>query len=118
LRKMPFYLTQVSYTPESVASLVKNPRNRAEEIRPVIERLGGKLHGFWFAFGEYDVVLLAEFPSNANVAAVVLAAFGAGGLRGIKTTPLLSIEETMDALTKASNARYQSPTKTGIQVPA
>jgi uncharacterized protein with GYD domain len=115
---MPFYLCQVSYTPESVAALTKSPRNRAEEIRPSFERLGGKLHGFWFAFGEYDVVLLGEFPSNANVAAVVLAAFGAGGLRAIKTTPLLTTEETMDALTKASKVQYQPPSKNVVEVSA
>jgi uncharacterized protein with GYD domain len=62
---MPFYLAQVAYAPESIAALVKNPRNRAEELRPVFERLGGKLHGFWFCFGDYDVVsCLANSPAT------------------------------------------------------
>ena len=40
---MPLYMYQVSYTPEAVAALVREPQDRAEAVRPVIEALGGKL---------------------------------------------------------------------------
>ena len=38
-----------------------------------IEAVGGKLHGFWYAFGEYDAYNLWEAPDNVSMAAVAMA---------------------------------------------
>jgi uncharacterized protein with GYD domain len=43
-----------------------------------IESVGGKLHGFWYAFGEYDGYSLWEAPDNVAMAAVALAISGGG----------------------------------------
>ena len=43
-----------------------------------IESVGGKLHGFWYAFGDHDGYNLWEAPDNVSMAAVALA-IGAGG---------------------------------------
>src|SRR6187551_413753 len=51
---MALYLTRFSYTPETWARLTKNPVDRREAARKYIESVGGKLHGFWYAFGSYD----------------------------------------------------------------
>ena len=40
---MPLYMYQLSYTPEAVAALVREPQDRIEAVRPAIEALGGKL---------------------------------------------------------------------------
>lgn len=45
------YLLQITYTPEAWAALVNNPHARIEAIRPALEKLGGKMHHAWFAFG-------------------------------------------------------------------
>ena len=37
---MPLYMYQLSYTPEAVAALVREPQDRAEAVRPAIEALG------------------------------------------------------------------------------
>ena len=47
-----FYLTRFSYTPETWARLMKNPEDRRVAARKYIESVGGKLHGFWYAFGD------------------------------------------------------------------
>ena len=70
---MPFFLIQASYSVQATASMVKNPQDRAAAVRPMIERMGGKLHGFWLAFGEYDIVAIAEMPDNASAAAISMA---------------------------------------------
>jgi uncharacterized protein with GYD domain len=49
---MPLYLTRFSYTPETWARLVSNPEDRRQAAREYIESVGGKLHGFWYAFGK------------------------------------------------------------------
>ena len=48
---MPLYLTRFSYTPETWARLIQNPEDRRKAATAYIESVGGKLHGFWYAFG-------------------------------------------------------------------
>ena len=40
--RMASYLIQVSYTSQAWASLVKNPHDRTQVLKPVLEKLGGK----------------------------------------------------------------------------
>jgi uncharacterized protein with GYD domain len=106
---MALYLTRFSYTPETWARMMKNPEDRREAARKYIESVGGKLHGFWFAFGEYDAYNLWEAPDNVSMAAVAIAITGGGALSKLETTPLLTIEETLDALGRASQITYRPP---------
>jgi uncharacterized protein with GYD domain len=104
---MSSYLIQVSYTVESVASLIKNPQNRTETVRKSVKKLGGKLVGIWLSFGDSDVVVIVDMPDNASAAALALAVCGSGTAKSVKTTPLLSIDEGMAALKKAGNSGYK-----------
>jgi len=106
---MALYLTRFSYTPETWARLTKNPEDRREAAKKYIESVGGKLHGFWYAFGSYDGYNLWEAPDNVSLAAVVIAISGGGALSKCETTPLLTIEETIDALRKAQKVGYRAP---------
>jgi len=106
---MAFYLTRFSYTPETWARMMKKPEDRREAARTYIESVGGKLHGFWFAFGEYDAYNLWEAPDNVSMAAVAISIAGGGALSKFETTPLLTVEETMDALGRASEIGYRAP---------
>ena len=74
---MPLYLTRFSYTAETWARLIGNPEDRQKAAREYIESVGGKLHGFWYAFGEHDAYNLWEAPDNVSAAAVALAITGA-----------------------------------------
>jgi len=106
---MPYYLIQAAYTADAWASQVKRPQDRAEALRPSIEALGGKLQSFYLSFGEYDVVLIAEMPDNVSAAAVSIAAAAGGGVKGIKTTPLMTTQEGKEAMRKATQAGYRAP---------
>src|SRR4026209_1341140 len=81
-----FYLTRFSYTPETWARLMKNPEDRRLAARKYIESVGGKLHGFWYAFGSYDGYCIWEAPNNMSMAAVGLAITGGGALSKFETT--------------------------------
>jgi len=61
---MAHFLAQVGYSPEGWQALVKSPQNRIEAVRPAIEKLGGKIETGYFAFGEYDLVLVFQMPDN------------------------------------------------------
>jgi uncharacterized protein with GYD domain len=106
---MPLYLTRFSYTPETWARLIGNPEDRRTAAQSYIESVGGKLHGFWYAFGEHDAYTLWEAPDNASMAAVALAITAGGALSSLETTLLLTVDETMDALRKAQQVGYRAP---------
>jgi uncharacterized protein with GYD domain len=113
---MASYLVQAAYTTEAWAAMVKDPQNREEVIRPVIERLGGSLVGSWFAFGEYDVVSILQMPDNLSAAALSLAASAEGAVKAIKTTPLMTMAEGIAAMRQAAGAGYRAPNITAQRV--
>jgi uncharacterized protein with GYD domain len=102
------FLTQVAYTPEAWASLVQHPQARSEQVRPAVEKLGGKVISGYLTFGEYDLILITEFPSSIDVAALAIAAAAGGSIRAIKTTPLLTQDEGMEAIKKAKSSGYRA----------
>ena len=106
---MALYLTSFSYTPETWARLTKNPEDRREAARKYIESVGGTLHGFWYAFGAYDGYNLWEAPDNVSMAAVGIAISGGGALAEFETTPLITVEDTLDALGRARAVAYRPP---------
>jgi len=106
---MPLYLSRFSYTPETWARLIGNPEDRRKAAQSYIESVGGKLHGFWYAFGTHDGYNLWEAPDNVSMAAVALAISGGGALSSFETTVLLTVDETLDALRKAKQVRYRAP---------
>ncbi len=106
---MAMYLTRFSYTPATWARMIENPEDRREAARSYIESVGGKLHGFWYAFGQRDGFNLWEAPDNVAMASVVLAIGSGGALSSCETTVLLSVEDTMEALRKAKSVRYRPP---------
>jgi uncharacterized protein with GYD domain len=108
---MATYLVQAAYTSEAIKAAIASPQDRAAHIRKVVENLGGKMHGFWFSFGEYDVVALMDMPGNEAAAAIALAIAGGGMVKSLKTTPLLSVQEGLAALQQAAKCGYE-PAKT------
>ena len=106
---MARYLIQASYNRQGISDLVQNPQNRLEAVRPVVERLGGRVVSFDYALGEYDVVAIIEFPDNVSAAGLAMAVGSGGALRDYKTTVLLSMEEAMEAMRKAGGADYRPP---------
>ena len=106
---MTMYLTRFSYTPETWARMIQKPEDRRDAAKAYIQSVGGKLHGFWYAFGEHDGLTLWEAPDNVSMAAVALALGAGGAIRSMDTTVLVTVEETMAALGKAASVRYRPP---------
>jgi uncharacterized protein with GYD domain len=106
---MPHYLTRFSYTPATWSKLIKNPEDRRAAASQYIEAVGGRLHGFWYAFGDHDAVAMWEAPDNVSMAAATIAISAGGALSEHHTTVLLSVEETLSALQKASSITYRAP---------
>lgn len=107
--EMPMFLTRFSYTPETWARLRQRPEDRTDAVRQSIEAVGGKLHGLWYALGEYDGVSLWEAPSRAAVASSLIVTIAAGGHSRLETTVLLSVGEILEALKQSGAIDYRAP---------
>ena len=106
---MPHYLLEVAYTSQGWAALVKSPQDRIEAVRPAVEKLGGKIESGYLTFGDYDLIAIVNMPDNVSAAAFSIAASAGGAVKAIKTTPLMTMEEGMEAMRKAAAAGYRPP---------
>jgi uncharacterized protein with GYD domain len=110
---MPYYLLQVAYSIEGWNALVNKPQNRIEAVRPAIEKFGGKIENAWYTFGDYDVVVVVQMPTNVDATAIAMAFAAGGACKSVKTTPLLTIDEAVQAMKKAAECGYRPATATG-----
>ena len=112
---MPYYLYQVSYKDEQFKAMIQTPQDRSLQASKLIEAHGGKLHQFFFAFGDYDVVAISEFPDNETATAAALAVASTGAFSKFKTTVLIGPEEAQRAMSKAGSVTsgYQTPSEVG-----
>jgi len=106
---MPLYLGRFAYTQQAVKAMVANPQDRSTAAAEVAESLGAKMVGFWWAFGEFDGVFVAEAPDTATAAALALAITGSGALSKLETTVLIDMQEAQEAMRKAAGATYRPP---------
>ncbi|HEY2456689.1 MAG TPA: GYD domain-containing protein [Candidatus Acidoferrum sp.] len=107
---MPYFCHQVRYTKEAWARLMQNPQDRLEAVRAPIEKLGGRIHTSFFAFGPFDVLAITEFADNISAAAIAIAFAAGGAVSDIQTTPLLTAAQAVEALRKASTCGYRAIT--------
>lgn len=108
---MPFYLLQASYKDDKMKALVNKPQNREAAARTLIESFGGRLHSYYFAFGEFDLVTITEFPDNKTAAAAALMTIATGVLSKAETTVLMTAAEAEDAMRMANGTKtaYKPP---------
>ena len=109
---MPKFMIQASYVGDGLKGLLKEGgTKRRETVAKVIEGMGGKLESLYYAFGDYDVVGIAEMPDNISSAAFSLTVNASGAINA-KTTVLLSPEEIDEVSKKTVEFRppgYQQP---------
>lgn len=104
---MAKYLLEVKYTLDGIKGLkAEGGSSRVAAATEAIEGLGGKVEAFYFAFGDTDVYVVAEYPDNVSAAAAGLAV-SAGGGATVRTVVLLTPAE-LDAAT-AKKTAYRPP---------
>jgi uncharacterized protein with GYD domain len=106
---MARYMIQSSYAKETAAKLVQKPEDRSVIVGEMIEKLGGRLLDSYFAFGDYDGVLICEIPDNVTTLALVMAATAPGHVAKLKTTVLLTPQESLAAMKKAGTVTLRPP---------
>lgn len=94
---MNTYLFATSFGPEGVAGhLREGGVARRKYIDEVLQSLGGKLIGFYYAYGDIDLFVLAELPGNTAATAFSMHVRESGTVAP-KTIVLLRPEEFDEA---------------------
>ena len=104
---MPKYLVKVNYTPEGAKGLHhEGGSKRRAAAEHAIKSVGGRIDAFYFAFGDWDVIVIADLPDNTSAAALSVAVTSTGAAE-TSTTPLITAEEMDNACHKVVG--YQPP---------
>ena len=94
---MPMYLYKVTYTDQGLSGLMKQgAADRAAQIGSIVEKNGGSMAGFYFAFGDTDAYVINDLPDDATAAALSLAVASSGTAR-CETVKLLTPAEVDQA---------------------
>ncbi len=64
-------------------------------------------------FGKYDLVFIMEAPDNVTAASLSLAFCAGGAVKAIKTTPLMTIDEGIEAMPRDAEVAgiYRPPAR-------
>jgi len=76
---MPHFVSLVKYTQQGIAKIKDSP-SRLDAAKKAAEGVGGKIHGWYLTMGQYDAVLISEFPSDEAAAKFVLSSAALGNI--------------------------------------
>ncbi|HEX5590142.1 MAG TPA: GYD domain-containing protein [Candidatus Limnocylindrales bacterium] len=104
---MNHYLFKANYTAEGLKGLIKEgAASRKDAIAKVFESVGGKIDHIYWAFGDADVYVFGDLPSNA-AAAACSTTISASGAAAVTTVVLLTADEVDEA--RGMRVGYRPP---------
>ncbi len=99
---MQKFLFQLAYTPRTWSTQVRNRDSMLDQVTPLLGRCEGHLDSCFFALGDVDLIMVADFAGPEGAALFSLAATAQGA--SVKTTALLTTEQTHSAMRRAAEA--------------
>ncbi|WP_120500334.1 GYD domain-containing protein [Roseovarius sp. EL26] len=108
---MPIYMTQFTYSTKSIKGMVDSPQDRRAAAQRIFAAAGGSIIEMYLCFGEYDGVVIAEFPNDAAAASALMAVGSTGAFSTFKTTVLLTMHTGVQAMEGAKEivGEYRPP---------
>ena len=104
---MAKYMFRTNYTQSGLKGLLaEGGSGREAALRQTVESVGGSLEGFYYAYGDCDLYLIADVPDEAAATALALNIAAAGALT-VRTTVLLSAKDIDAAVAKS--VQYRPP---------
>ena len=88
---MSHYILLIRWTEQGINKIKESP-DRFSSFKAMLEKIGGKLIGGYYTFGEYDVVIIMEAPNDEAVMSLMLKVGSAGNVR-TKTLKAFTAEE-------------------------
>lgn len=77
---MATYVILVQFTQKGIEGIKEGP-SRLAGAKKAFEAAGGKITSFFLTMGQYDAVVIAEFPGDDAMAKVALAGASQGYIR-------------------------------------
>jgi uncharacterized protein with GYD domain len=87
---MPHFVMLLRYTQQGIAKIKESPA-RLDAAKKAAEKAGGKVHAWYLTMGQYDAVLISEFPNDEAGAKFALSV---GALGNVTTATLKAFTET------------------------
>ena len=78
---MPSYITLLNFTQKGIESIKESPE-RLKGAAKAFEEHGGKLKSAWYTMGQYDIVVVTEFPNDEAATKAMLATATRGTVQG------------------------------------
>ncbi len=104
---MARYMFRTSYTQSGLKGLIaEGGTGRREALRQTVESVGGTLEGFYYAFGDDDLLLIADLPDEKAALSLSLNIAAAGALT-VSVTVLLDPATVDEAV--AQGVSYRPP---------
>lgn len=97
---MPHYITLLKWTEEGIKNVKESPKRAADLLTNFEKRYGGKVVGNYYAFGEYDGVLVLESPNDETIMSFLLEAESKGNFRSEawRAFPMSGANEIIDKM--------------------
>ncbi len=106
---MAKYMFRTNYTQSGLVGLLaEGGSGREAALRATVESVGGSLEGFYYAFGDCDLYLIADVPHETAATALALNIAAAGALT-VQTIVLLSAQDIDAAVAKSKSVQYRPP---------
>ena len=108
---MPHFMMKLKYSHNAVKAMVANPSDRRKVAEDALAGVGATLKGFYFVFGDTDLIVIYEAPDSVSAAALAMSLGASGAASDVETSLLLTMEEAMEAMKKAGVAQkaYRPP---------
>ena len=106
---MPKYAFLFSLKQETIAGMMQRPGDRAAAVRETAEAAGGSIEAYYWMFGQYDGMIIADLPDSKSAAAVSVAVVSSGALADLETHELFDAKEVTGILEQAKDVTYGPP---------
>ena len=108
---MAKYLWELGLAPgQTFQTLIQNPQNRAEAVRPMFQAMGGGLDEYYFVVGGDKVFALGDMPDDVSLEAITMAVVAGGAVTSMKAHRLMTAADAVEAMQKAKDVTYKPPT--------
>ena len=77
---MPRYVVLGSWTDQGIRN-AKETVQRADQVRQMVDQMGGRMDTIYWTQGRYDLVAVMEAPDEETATAMMLRVGGAGNVR-------------------------------------
>ena len=77
---MPTYMMLLNYTQQGIKNIKQGPE-RLDAAKQAFKDGGAEIKDFYLTMGQYDIVVVAEAPSDETMAKIILAIGSYGNVK-------------------------------------